>query len=342
MTRIPLFVALACACQKQGPPESIRVLTDRTASHLENIFAYYEEATGLRVETNFVGDGLLTRLERRPREADVVVTKNADLLELAKAKGLLGTINAQKVIDAVPKVFRDPDLRYVVLSFRARALFTSRERVAANAVRSYQDLILPRWQGRICVRSGFHEYNVSWLSQMAVVRGRAATEQYIERLAESLARPPRGNDRAQVRAVFEGACDVAVANSYYMGLMHKRDDQRAWADATRVVFPNQGEAGGTYVMRSGVALTRSTHSVFRANQLVEFLTGELAQRYFSEALFEVPVRAGVPLAPANAALGKAQGIDGGAYQVNLVKLSEAAQQRAAVFEALTRVNFDRR
>ncbi|OGQ89589.1 MAG: hypothetical protein A2289_20390 [Deltaproteobacteria bacterium RIFOXYA12_FULL_58_15] len=336
-----MFVGCQRPESSPASPEGkvIRVLTDRTSSHLDNIFAYYEKETGVKVETHYTGDGLLARLTERPQEADLIVTKNADLLEIAKTKGLLAPIASQTVFDNVPRAFRDPDDRYVILSFRARAIFIAKARVAIDEVKNYNDLLAPRWKGRVCVRSGFHEYNVSWFSQMAVVEGIEATEKFIFGLRENLARSPRGNDRAQVRALLEDDCDLAVANSYYMGLMRRSEDQKRWAAASEVVFPEQ-EGRGAYAMRSGAALTHSKSQPWRASHLLEFLTGEMAQHYFSEALDEYPVKRGVPPSAMNASLGKAQGIEDGAFKVNLVSLAEATKQRDAVLDVLTRAQFD--
>ena len=61
----------------------IRVLTDRTEAHLKPGFAAFEAISGHKINTVFVDQGLLGRLESRPLEADVVITKDADLLEFA-------------------------------------------------------------------------------------------------------------------------------------------------------------------------------------------------------------------------------------------------------------------
>ena len=38
-----------------------------------------------------------------------------------------------------------------------------------------------------------------------------------------MARKPQGNDRAQAKAIYEGVCDIAIANNYYMGKMMTND-----------------------------------------------------------------------------------------------------------------------
>jgi len=134
---------------------------------------------------------------------------------------------------------------------------------------------------------------------------------------------------------------VAVANSYYMGIMLQREDQKSWAEASRVFFPDQA-GRGVYAIRSGAALTTATRHAAAADKLLAFLSGDFAQRYFAEALFEYPVKLGVPLAPINRAMGKEQGIAGGACRVNVVSLEETVKQRQRIVEILTRANFDRK
>jgi len=62
----------------------LRVLTDRTESNVAPIFVAFTEATHIVVTPLYLDKGLLSRLESRPVEADLVITKDADLLELAK------------------------------------------------------------------------------------------------------------------------------------------------------------------------------------------------------------------------------------------------------------------
>ena len=40
-----------------------------------------------------------------------------------------------------------------------------------------------------------------------------------KKVSNNLARKPQGNDRSQIIAVSNGEADIAVANSYYIGIM---------------------------------------------------------------------------------------------------------------------------
>jgi iron(III) transport system substrate-binding protein len=110
-------------------------------------------------------------------------------------------------------------------------------------------------------------------------------------LKANLARKPQGNDRAQIKAIWAGECDISIGNTYYMGQMLADDEQRAWAEAVRIVFPNF-EDGGTHVNISGVALTKAAKNVDQATQFVEFLSSPEAQEIYAETNSEYPVAPG--------------------------------------------------
>ncbi len=67
----------------------------------------------------------------------------------------------------------------------------------------------------------------------------------------NLAQKPSGGDRETARDVAAGKCDIGIGNTYYWALMTKQTEQKAWAEATKVVLPTF-EGGGTHVNVSGV------------------------------------------------------------------------------------------
>lgn len=327
----------------QPPPTEIRVLTDRTASHLQRLFDEYNRATGNKVIANFVDEGLLARLENRPQEADLVITKNAAVMEQAKRRKLLARYVSPEIDTNVPAELGDPDRHYAVISYRARLIFYSKDRVRPEELSTYADLANPKWKGRICLRSGFHEYNLSLFSQLAATDGMESVTALLKGLDANLARKPQGDDRAQVRAIMEKVCDVALANSYYMGIMLANEDQRAWGEAAHVFFPKHGKDGarGTLVMRSAAGLTTSTARVGEATKLLAFLTGDYAQTYFANALLEYPVKKGVPIASVNRQLGSEQGLANGVFDMDVVPLAKTVDFRQPIVAALQQLDFDR-
>ena len=67
------------------------------------------------------------------------------------------------------------------LTLRARTIMRSTERVKPGEVTTYEGLGDPRWKGRLCLRSGTSEYNVSFVADRIAKDGRAATERMLRR-----------------------------------------------------------------------------------------------------------------------------------------------------------------
>jgi iron(III) transport system substrate-binding protein len=337
-----MLVLLVVLPRRPGGRTRARVLTDRTESHLGPAFASFERETGIRVEALYLDKGLLSRLESRPTEADVVITKDAELLEMARVKGLLATHGSGAIREGIPPRFRDPSGTYFSDSYRARAIFYSKDRVRPEDLSTYESLADPKWRGRVCVRSGYHDYNLSLFGQMMSYLGADRTRRFLEGLASNLARTPGGDDRGQVRAIHEGTCDVAIANSYYMGIMLSSADQRAWGLSTRVFFPNQGDQGGTLVLRSGLALTRSRANAQAATALLEHMARRSTQQAMATLTFAYPVLDGIPLPDVTRALGAEQpGVSDGVFRIRHVPIDEIARNRESVLRMLDEVRFDR-
>jgi iron(III) transport system substrate-binding protein len=336
-----LLVALYLAVPRRGAPRrEIRVLTDRTEAHVAPLFADFEKSSGIAVKAVYLDKGLVARLESRPTEADLVITKDADLLEIARAKGLLTELSSARVRASVPEAFREPSGAYFSDAYRARAIFYSRERVKPSELSTYEALTDPKWKGRVCIRSGYHDYNLSLFGQMLAAYGEARTKAFLAGLKQNLARTPSGDDRGQARAIFEKKCDVALGNSYYMGIMLSSAEQRPWGLATAVFFPDQKE-GGSFILRSGLALTKAADNVEAATLLLEYMVQPEVQDRIAFLTFAYPVAGKAPLSEINQALGEGQPeVQRGAFKVRPVPLAEIAKNREAVIRMLDEIRFD--
>ena len=101
----------------------------------------------------------------------------------------------------------------------------------------------------------------------------------------------KGNDRAQVKAIYEGECEIALINNYYFGKLKFSEDpeQRKWAESVRLVFPNQAEGDrGAHVNISGGGIAKFSKNKEEAQKLLEFLTSKKAQKLYGEINFEYP------------------------------------------------------
>ena len=107
------LIALSTAAMAQQ--RVLRVISDRTdEGTLRPILEAYEAKSGAKIEGIFMDQGLVNRLESRPTEAEVVITKDAELLDIAAQRGLLDVFKSDSITAAIPPEFMDPAGRYFV------------------------------------------------------------------------------------------------------------------------------------------------------------------------------------------------------------------------------------
>ena len=162
------------------------------------------------------------------------------------------------------------------------------DRVPESGIETYEQLAEPEWKGRICTRSGKHVYNVALFASMIAHHGAEKAEAWLAGLKSNLARRPQGNDRAQVKAIHAGQCDLSIGNHYYYQKMLDDPKQKPWADSVRVVFPNQA-GRGAHVNISGASLVKGAPNRANAVALLEFLSGKEGQGIYARVNGEYPV-----------------------------------------------------
>lgn len=276
----------------------VNVYSYRQPFLIQPMFDAFTRQSGVKVNVVFAKKGLVERLEQEGRNspADLIFTVDIGRLSDAKDAGVTQSIRTAALTKAIPEAFRQDEGHWYGLTQRARILYVSKDRVAAaDAPKTYEELADPKWVGRICTRSGTHVYQVALTSAMIAHHGTEKAEAWLRGLKSNLARKPQGNDRAQVKAISEGECDVSLGNNYYFGLMLQNKEQFAWAQSVYPVFPTLGNQG-THVNIAGMALTKASPNKNNAVKLMEFLTSDLAQQMYAEQNFEYPIVAGVPQA----------------------------------------------
>lgn len=282
-----------------------------TAAHAEgevNIYSYrqpeliqplldaFTKEKGITTNVLFLDKGLVERIQAEGANspADVILTVDISRLTEAKDAGVTQPVVNETINKDIPEHFRDPDGNWFGLTTRGRVVYASKERVAQDEI-TYEDLADPKWKGKICTRDGQHSYNVGLFASMIAHHGEAETEKWLAGLRDNLARKPDGGDRDQAKAIFAGECDVALGNSYYVGRMmtnEKEPEQKDWAAAIKVLFPNAKDRG-THVNISGMALAKNAPNKENALKLMEFLSEGEAQKIYAEQVFEYPVLPGV-------------------------------------------------
>ncbi|MBX2885848.1 MAG: Fe(3+) ABC transporter substrate-binding protein [Granulosicoccus sp.] len=312
----------------------VNVYSYREPFLIKPLFDTFTRETGIKVNTVFAKKGLVERLtsEGINSPADLIFTVDIGRLDSALQAGVTQEVNSDILNKNIPSEFRDPAGHWFGLTNRARIIVSSLDRVGEDEIDTYESLADPKFAGRICTRSGKHAYMVALTASMIAHHGETETKNWLTGLKENLARKPQGNDRAQVKAIAEGECDIAIINHYYMALMINDEEQVAWADAVRIHFPNQADRG-THMNISGVALTQSAPNKDNAIKLMEFLSGDIAQQMYGEVNYEYPVNPGVPRAGLLASWGD--------FKHDTQPLSDIAKHRNTATKMVDEVGYDR-
>ncbi|MEA3410284.1 MAG: extracellular solute-binding protein, partial [Pseudomonadota bacterium] len=246
--------------------------------------------------------------------------------------GVLQPVESAVLEDTIPATYRDPEGYWYGLSLRARPVMYVKGRVNPEALSTYEELSSGQWRKRICIRSSSNIYNQSLVASMIESDGEAATETWARGLVANFARPPSGGDRDQIKAAAAGQCDIAVANTYYLGMMlNSRDAAEAQAAEKIAVFwPNQG-GRGAHVNVSGAGVTKAARHREDAVRLIEFLAGEDAQRWYADVNYEYPVRGGMEISETLRAWGD--------FKADGVNLSRLGENNAAAVKLMDRAGW---
>ncbi|WP_373494662.1 Fe(3+) ABC transporter substrate-binding protein [Aquiflexum sp.] len=294
LTLIASFGAILISCGSSSEKvEEVNVYTHRHYEADQKLFDLFSEKTGIKVNVvSASADELIQKLELEGANspADVLITVDAGRLHRAEEKSLLQSVNSEILNANIPSKFRDPEGYWFGLTYRARILAYSKERVNPEELSSYEALTEPQWKGRVLTRSSENIYNQSLLASIIAHHGKEGAEKWASGLLENMARSPKGSDRDQVKAVASGEGDVAIVNTYYIGIMlnDANEEERKAADKISIFFPNQSDRG-THINISGAAVTKYAPNKENAVKLIEFLSNEEAQGVLANINFEYPV-----------------------------------------------------
>ena len=273
----------------------VNIYSYRQPDLIKPVLDAFTKETGIKTNVLFLDKGLVERIkaEGENSPADVIMTVDIARLTEAKEGGVVQPLKDAKIEGNIPANFRDADGEWFGLTTRGRVVYASKERVAQNEI-TYEELADPKWKGKICMRDGQHSYNIGLIASMIANDGAEATEKWLTGLKNNLVRKPDGNDRSQAKSIWAGECDLALGNTYYVGLMltdTKEPEQKEWAGAIKVLFPNAKDRG-THVNVSGMALAKYAPDKENAVKLMEFLSSKEAQQIYAEQVFEYPVLPG--------------------------------------------------
>lgn len=333
MTLRTTLLATAATCIALPALADVNIYTTRQPELIQPVMDAFTEATGIAVNLAFIDDGLVERLQAEGARSPADLVMDVDIANLQRIvdAGVIQPVDSDVLMAAIPASLRAEDNTWFGLTERARVIYASRERVAEGEVTTYEDLASDQWEGRICTRPGTHNYNLALLSAVIAHVGEEGAADWAAGLRDNLARTPQGNDRAQVRAIWAGECDISLGNTYYMGQMLNDPEQVEWANSVRIIFPTF-ENGGTHVNISGIAMTTAAPNRDEALQLMEFLVSPEAQAIYAELNYEYPVLEGAARSDLVQSWGD--------FTVDTTSLTEIARNRGTALRIMEEVGFD--
>ena len=292
-----LILFLALSLTKVFGAE-VNIYSHRQPFLINPFLEKFTEETGIKTNVVYATKGLAQRLkaEGKNSPADVILTVDIGRLYIYDDLDLLASIDSDILDKNIPANLKSPENKWFALSKRSRIIVTSKERVGKGQITKIEDLADQKWKGKICSRPGSHVYNRALMASLILSLGEKAAEEWAKKFVDNLSRRPQGNDRAQVKAIFEGQCDISIINNYYFGKLKYSEDpsQREWAKSVDLIFPNQGvEERGAHINISGGGVAKYSKNKNEAVALLEFLSKAQSQKMYGEINFEYPVNPSV-------------------------------------------------
>lgn len=297
-TLLAFTALLALSTAANAADKAVNIYTSRHYDSDRALYETFTKETGIKVNViNAEGGALIERIkaEGNKSPADVYVTVDAGNLWRAQQDGLFQPVTSKTLADRIPAQFRDPNGDWYGLTKRGRVIIYNTAKGKPASLNDYEDLAKPEFKGQVCVRSSSNVYNQSLLGSIIAADGEAKAGEWVKGLVANFARPPQGNDEAQIKAVADGTCRLAIVNTYYIGKMRMAKDpaEAKIGQQVGILFPNQDDRG-THVNISGAGVMKHAPNRDNAVKFLEFMTSDAAQKMFSHGNDEYPVVAGLP------------------------------------------------
>ena len=294
-----VIVLLSSCMPNTNKSKEINIYSQRHYDSDKMQYKKFEEKTGIKVNVTKAGaDELIQRLKNEGdnSQADLFITVDVGKLWQASDMGLFQKFNDQKVFDNIDPQLLDKNGFWVPVTYRSRVVVYSNERVKKEDLSTYEDLANEKWRGRLLVRSSSNAYNQALMSSLVANLGPEAVTSWSEAVVKNFARDPKGSDRDQVKAIAAGQGDIAIVNSYYIGLLlaSEKEEEINAGKAVSVFFPNQGDGErGAHINVSGIALTKNAPNKENAIELIKYLTSVEGQETYVNNSYEYSVNPNV-------------------------------------------------
>jgi iron(III) transport system substrate-binding protein len=331
---VPITLLFLTKTNEEVQNEEVNIYTSRHYDADNFLYEQFTKKTGIKVNIiSGKGSALVERLKAEGINSpgDVFFTVDAGNLANFQKQGFLQSIQSEIIKQSVPVELRGENDEWVAVAKRARVIFYNPELVSEGEIKdiNYEDLASDVWKNGIAIRSSSNMYNQSLVSSLISNLGIDETEKWAKGLVSNFARKPQGNDRSQIMAVANKEASIAIANTYYIGIMLSGKggkEQLNAAQKVKIVFPNQNNRG-THINVSGGGVLKHSPNRENAEKFLEFLLSEEAQVHIVNNTFEYPVLESVKPHPIIESFGdfkmdKTSIADFGKYNPEAVKLMD--------------------
>jgi iron(III) transport system substrate-binding protein len=331
---VPITLLFLTNTNEEVQNEEVNIYTSRHYDADNLLYEQFTKKTGIKVNIiSGKGSALIERLKAEGINSpgDVFFTVDAGNLANFQKQGFLQSIQSEIIKQSVPVELRGENDEWVAVAKRARVIFYNPELVSEGEIKdiNYEDLASDVWKNGVAIRSSSNMYNQSLVSSLISNLGIDETEKWAKGLVSNFARKPQGNDRSQIMAVANKEASIAIANTYYIGIMLSGKggkEQLNAAQKVKIVFPNQNNRG-THINVSGGGVLKHSPNRENAEKFLEFLLSEEAQVHIVNNTFEYPVLESVKPHPIIESFGdfkmdKTSIADFGKYNPEAVKLMD--------------------
>jgi len=275
----------------------VNIFSSRHYESDTELYKKFTSETGIKVNVISGKDNSLHKRivdEGKDCLGDLYFTADAGKLGAFELQGLLQKgVNSEFIKKNIPQNFKSN--YWVGIAKRARVIFYNPTKTKPPKNLRYEDLSKEIFKGKILIRQSNNIYNQSLVASIIEHNGLNKTQEWTKGLVKNFARPPKGNDRAQILAVAAGEAEYAIANTYYLALMlsgKKGEEQKNAAKKVIPYFPNQKDRG-THMNISGAGILKYAPNKQNAIKLLEFLLTKDSQTHIVNNTFEYPIIKGV-------------------------------------------------
>ena len=159
---ISIFLMLSSCFEAPNESNEVNLYSQRHYKVDEMQYAAFEKQTGIKVNVvKANADELIERLKNEGENspADLFITVDAGKLQKATDLNLLQKMSSPIINQNVDVDLKDVNGYWIPITYRARILVYSKDRVNAGDLSTYANLTNEKWKNKVLVRSSSNAYN---------------------------------------------------------------------------------------------------------------------------------------------------------------------------------------